>query len=100
MIADKLHKPALKNYARRRVVVRGLDETWQADLVNVSIYARYNNGYKYLLTIIDIFSKYAWTVPTKTKSGKDARDVMNSLLKKGSRTTKIACGSGQEILRH
>ena len=52
VIADELHTAARKNYARRRVVVRGLDETWQADLVDMSAYARYNNSYKYLLTII------------------------------------------------
>ena len=78
-IADELHRTARKNYARRRVVIRGLDETWQiVDLVDISAYAGFNNGYKYLLKIIDIFSKYAWAVPTKIKSGKDVTDAMNS----------------------
>ena len=63
-IAGELHRPARKNYTRRRVVMRGLDETWQADLVDISAWARYSNGYKYLLTIIDIFSRYARVIPT------------------------------------
>ena len=96
-IADELHRPARKNYARRRAMVRGLDETWQADLVDMSAYARYNNGYKYLLTIIDIFSKYAWVVPTKTKSGKDVTDAMNSVLKKGRVPRKLHVDRGKEF---
>ena len=61
-------------------------------------YARYNNGYKYLLTIIDIFSKYASAVLIKTKGGEDVTDAMKYSFEKGSRTTKIACGPGQGIL--
>ena len=51
--------PARRNYTRRSFDVRGLDETWQADLDEMISYAWYNKGYRYLLTIIDIFSKYA-----------------------------------------
>lgn len=58
-LVEELHKPARKNYPRRHVDIRGLDETWQADLVDMSSYARENNKYKYLLTVIDIFSKFA-----------------------------------------
>ena len=96
-IADELHRPAVKNCARRRVVVRGLHETWQADLVDMSAYARYNNGYKYLLTIIDIFLKYAWAVPTKTKGGKDVTDAMSSVLKKGRVPRKLHVDQGKEF---
>ena len=96
-IADELHRPARKNYARRRVVVRGLDETWQADLVDMSAYARYNKDYKYLLTIIDIFSKYAWAVPTKTKGSKDVTDAMYSVLKKGRVPRKLHVDQGKEF---
>lgn len=87
-VAEELHRDARRNYPRRRVSVRGLDETWQADLVDMSAYARYNDGYKFLLTIIDIFSKFAWAVPTKSKSGKDVTAAMKSVLAKGGRVPK------------
>lgn len=58
-IVEELHKPARRNYTRRHVDIRGLDETWQADLVEMGEYANTNKGYKYLLTVIDNFSKYA-----------------------------------------
>ncbi|CAB0039841.1 unnamed protein product [Trichogramma brassicae] len=87
-LVEELHRPARRNYPRRRVDVRGLDETWQADLVEMIPYARENGGYKYLLTCIDIFSKYAWTVPVKSKTGKDIAEAMKSILSKGQRVPK------------
>ena len=96
-ITEELQRPARKSYAPCRVVVRGLDESWQADLMDMSTYAWYNNGYKYLLTIIDIFLKYAWVVPTKTKSGKDVTDAMNSVLKRGRVPRKLHVDQGKEF---
>lgn len=75
----ELHTPARRNYQRRRVEVRGIDETWQADLVDMIAYAGQNKGYKYLLTVIDIFSKYAWAVPIKSKTGEDVTNAMESI---------------------
>ena len=62
-----LHKPARRHYKRSRVIV--IDAQFQADLVDVQNLSRFNKGYKYLLTCIDIFSKHAWVVPLKTKQG-------------------------------
>ncbi|CAB0027960.1 unnamed protein product [Trichogramma brassicae] len=87
-LVEELHRPARRNYPRRRMDVRGLDETWQADLVEMIPYARENGGYKYLLTCIDILSKYAWTVPVKSKTGKDIAEAMKSILSKGQRVPK------------
>jgi hypothetical protein len=64
---------------RRRVVVPQIDHTWQADLVDVSKYADENDGYKFLLTCIDVFSKYAWAVPLKNKSGKTVTEAFNNI---------------------
>lgn len=82
-VAHELHKPARRNYTRRHVNIRGLDESWQADLVDMSAYASVNKGYKFLLTIIDIFSKFAWAVPLKTKNAQDVTSAMRSVLIQG-----------------
>ncbi|XP_046750605.1 uncharacterized protein LOC124413863 [Diprion similis] len=82
-LMTELHKPARRNYPRRRVDVRGINETWQADLVNMMSYAGQNKGYGYMLTVIDIFSKYAWAVPIKSKSGDDVTKAMESVLTQG-----------------
>ncbi|XP_074099280.1 uncharacterized protein LOC141527612 [Cotesia typhae] len=97
MIAEELHKPARRNYKRRHVDIRGLDETWQADLVEMIPYATVNNGYKYLLTIIDIFSKYAWAVPIKSKSGVDVTRAMKSVLQQGRVPKNLHIDQGKEF---
>lgn len=61
--------PARKNFARRRVITKGFDDLWQCDLVEMIPYACENKGFKYLLTVIDVFSKNTWSEPIKTKSG-------------------------------
>ena len=62
-----LHRPARKTFRRNRVFVNGLDQQWQADLADVQKLSRWNRGYKYLLTCIDVLSKYAWVVPLKQR---------------------------------
>jgi hypothetical protein len=54
--AYSLHKPKIKNFIRRRVIVPKINHTWQADLVDVSKYADENEQHKFLLTCIDVFS--------------------------------------------
>ncbi|XP_044588799.1 uncharacterized protein LOC123267980 [Cotesia glomerata] len=80
-ISNELHAPARKKYPRRHVDIRGLDETWQADLVDMSAYASTNNKHKFILTIIDIFSKFSWAVSSKTKNAQDVSNAMKSVLK-------------------
>lgn len=67
-IVQELHKPARRVFKRRSVLLKGIDDLWQADLVEMIPYAGSNKGYKYLLTVIDCFSKYAWVVPIKNKT--------------------------------
>ena len=61
-----LHKRARRHDKRSRVIVFGTNGQFQSDLADVQNLSRYNKGYKYLLTCIDIFNKYAWVVPLKT----------------------------------
>lgn len=67
--AYTLHKPLRKNFRRNRVIVYSVDQQWQADLVDMTHLQRHNNGYRYILTCIDILSKYAWGIPLKEKTG-------------------------------
>ena len=67
-LAEELHKPVTKKFRKRRVYVKGIDHIFAADLVDMQPFSRYNNGVKYLLTVIDIFSKYGWILPLKNKT--------------------------------
>ena len=78
--AYTLHKPARLNFRRRRTFTVGIDDLWQADLVDLSALSKHNDGNKYILTCIDVFSKYAWAIPLKTKSGPELTDAFKSFL--------------------
>ena len=58
---------------------KGIDDLWQADLVFMHAVAQHNDGVKYLLTCIDTFSKYAWVLPLKNKSGLYVKEALESI---------------------
>ena len=96
-VVDELHKPARRNNPRRKFDVRGIDETWQGDLVEMQPYARENKGYRYMLTVIDVFSKYAWAVPVKSKSGVDVSAAMKSVLHQKRVPKNLHVDKGKEF---
>lgn len=80
VVVDEIHKPARKNYKRRRTVVKGLNDLFQADLVEMQPYAKFNKGYRYILVVINVFSKYVWTQPLKSKNANDVTLAMKKIL--------------------
>ena len=68
-LAKKVFSPQITKFKRKRLIPLYKDETWSADLVDKSSLSKYNNIYKFILTVIDIFTKYAWAIPLKNKSG-------------------------------
>ena len=58
-LAEESHKPVRRKFQRSMVQVYGVDDIWGADLVDMQEWSRINQGYKYMLNVIDIFSKYA-----------------------------------------
>ena len=65
--AYKLHRPARRHYKRNSTCASGIDRQWQADLADMRANADENDGARYILTEVDVFSKYAWAVPIKKK---------------------------------
>jgi transposase InsO family protein len=89
VVVEELHAPARRRYPRRATVVKGYDDLWQADLVEMQPYARVNRGYRYILVVIDAFSKFVWAVPLKDKSGKEvARAFRREVLDASNRRPK------------
>lgn len=74
-----LHKPARLNFVRNHTYVGHIDQQWQADLADMQKLASDNDGYRYILTVIDVLSRYAWAVPVKSKSSKDMIIAFNKL---------------------
>ncbi|GFX86494.1 uncharacterized protein F54H12.2 [Trichonephila clavipes] len=79
--AYTLHKPVRHKFQRNRVFVSDIDRQFQADLVDMQSLAEFNKGYKYLLTCIDLFSKFAWAVPLKDKFGKSVKSGLEIIFK-------------------
>jgi len=93
-----LHKPIRRHYKRSRVIVPGITAPFQADLVDVQTLSRYNKEFKYLLTCIDIFSKYAWVIPLRTKPGQELVKAFQTILLSGSKPLKLQTDQGNEFL--
>jgi len=76
-----LHKPTTSRFRRRRVYSKGIADLLQADLVDLSSIATYNGGHRFLLTAIDVFTKRAWAIPLKSKSGREVTSAFDRILK-------------------
>ena len=63
-LANELHKPIIRKFEKRKVYSTFI---WGAHLVDMQLLSKYNKGIRFLLCVIDIFSKYAWVVPLKDK---------------------------------
>jgi 2-methylisocitrate lyase-like PEP mutase family enzyme len=74
------HKPVRKKFARNPYVVTNVMEMREADLLDVQNLSRYNVGVKYLLTSIDVFSKFLQIVPLNNKTGKSVASAFLSKL--------------------
>jgi len=95
------HRPARRRYPTNRVIVGGKDDQFQADLVDLSSLSKYNKGYHYILTVIDILSKFAFVIPLKHKSGKELTKAFMTIFKSGRIPSKIQTDKGTEFLnRH
>ncbi|GIY77274.1 putative uncharacterized transposon-derived protein F54H12.3 [Caerostris darwini] len=82
-------KPVIRKFKRRRVYVPGIDNQFDADLLFIEKYSKYNDGTKYLLNVIDAFSKYAWSFPIKRKTAKEVSNAFNQLFGMDKRIPKF-----------
>ena len=77
--AEELHKPIRHKFKRRRIFVFNTDDIWSADLKDMHPLSKQNKHYKYLLNVIDLFSKYAYSIPLKSKSSAAITNAFKSL---------------------
>lgn len=119
---EELFKPARKNFETRHFIQKGIDDTWQADLYtfyrprgkiedhsynlrtkhvpidnNYKKLLRENEGFKYILVVIDTFSKYAWAISLKSKTGLEVSNAFLNILKEGRIPKKLHVDKGKEF---
>ena len=78
-LSNELNKPVINKFERKKVIVNHIDEIHSCDLVDMQKYSRVNKGYKYIFTNIDIFSKYAYAFPLKTKTIKEIKSCFQKI---------------------
>ena len=75
----------LENLKKRKVCSVFKDNIWGADLANMQLISTFNKGFRFLLCVIDIFSKYVWVVPLKDKKGISIFNAFQKILNKSER---------------
>lgn len=92
-----LHRKALKKFKRRKIVASGMEDQLQADLIDMSKFKQVNDGYSFILSIIDVFSKKAWAIPLRSKSGIEVSEVFSKFLARQS-CRVLQIDKGREFL--
>ena len=77
--AYTLHKPARKHYLTRRYRTGGMNRLWQADLADMQSLAHANDGYRFILCVIDVFSKKAWAEGIRSKRAADVQAAFEKI---------------------
>ena len=93
-----LHTPVRKKFPRRKTIVPGEKFQFQADLIDFSILKKYNDNYKFILVLIDVFSKVAYAISLKNKSSKFIIDAFRVLLTKTGHFQKLQTDRGKEFV--
>ena len=96
-LARELLKPALKRFSRRPVFSPHVDAIWTGDLADIKKYAEVNQDYKYILVVVDIFSRFAWARPLKLKNAKETCDALESIFTKGVSCDRFWSDRGGEF---
>ena len=98
--AYNLHKLVRKRFPRRFYNVRNRDDVWEIDLADLKTIKTYNDGFSYLLVVIDVLSKYAWVEAIVDKSGDTVADAFERVLKRSGRRVPVMVQSdaGKEFV--
>ena len=97
-LAEELHKPIIRNFKKGTVYLGFKDNIWGAGLADMQLISKFNKGYRFLLRVIDIFSKYAWVIPLKDKKGVSIVNAFQKILKESDRKpNKIWVDKGSEF---
>jgi len=80
-----LHRLVRRNFQRRRIIVSSIDDQWQADLIDLTKLKKLNNGHTFVLSVIDVFSKFVWAEPLKNKTSKSVLKTFAKIVNRSGR---------------
>ena len=83
-------KPLKKNYPTNKITIKSIDDTWSSDLLDMNDYGIKNNkGYRYILVVIDSFSRFGWTISLKNKYAQSITDAFSQIIKTSRRKPNL-----------
>ena len=89
-IDEVYSKPPKKNYPTNKTIIKSIDDTWSSDLLDMNDYGIKNNkNYRYILVVIDNFSKFGWTIPLKNKYAQSITDAFSQIIKTSRRKPNL-----------
>ncbi|KAK3099205.1 hypothetical protein FSP39_000987 [Pinctada imbricata] len=95
--AYSFQRPLKRRFKRNKVVTLGIDDQWDADLMDMSKFSKENDGVSFILVVIDIFSKFLWMRTTKDKKGDSIREAFQDIFSEARKPTRIRTDKGQEF---
>ena len=88
-LANELHKPIIRKFKKRKVYSSFKDNIWGVDVTDMQSLSKYNKGIKYLLCLIDLFSKCVWVIPLKDKRGTSFVNAFQKIILEGRKPNKV-----------
>ena len=80
------------------IVVSNPDEQWSADLMDMSSISKDNDNYKYVLIVVDTFSKFLWALPLKNKTSQSVSEAFKQIFSTGRKPRRLRTDKGQEFM--
>ena len=86
-------------FPRQKILMNEMDEQWDTDLMDLHMLSKHNNGFKYIVIFIDLFSRFLWAEPVKAKTGKEIERVMKIVFRERKPQT-LRSDQGKEYLNN
>lgn len=94
-----LHKDRRIRFKRNHYNITNIDDLWEMDLIDMQKYSRNNKGFKFILAVIDCFSKFAWCIPIKRKTPNEIIRGFDEIFSSSDRRPiKIQSDKGREFV--
>lgn len=94
-----LHREVTRKFKRRKYIVSGIDSLWQADLTDFTSFSKSNDNFKFILFVIDVFSRQAFARPIKNKSCKEVINAFHDIVESSNRKPlHLSTDQGKEFL--
>ena len=97
-VSYSLHRNARRNFKRNKIYVSGLNSQWCLDLADLGAYSKKNRGFRYILVVMDVFSRYAYAEPLKKKNSRETLAGFKKIVERsGATPTLLQSDMGTEF---